>query len=96
MQITQGGTYTFFSPSDDGSLLYIDGNQVVNNDANHGYQDGTRASALQKSAIEIGAGSARNPVRPDRSRRLAARAMARAAAPASISWMRRRPPAAGR
>ena len=38
--ITTGGAYTFYSPSDDGSMLFIDGASVVNNDNQHGFFDG--------------------------------------------------------
>ena len=34
--IEKEGVYTFYLQSDDGSILYIDGKQVVNNDGNHG------------------------------------------------------------
>ncbi|MGO9464847.1 MAG: kelch repeat-containing protein, partial [Isosphaeraceae bacterium] len=44
LNINQAGTYTFFSTSDDGSLLYVDGSVVVNNDGVHGFQDGTSAA----------------------------------------------------
>jgi len=36
IEISEVGTYTFFTASDDGSLLYIDGTLVVNNDGLHG------------------------------------------------------------
>lgn len=36
IDITEAGTYTFYTASDDGSMLYIDGNLVVNNDGLHG------------------------------------------------------------
>ncbi len=36
LQIDREGEYTFFLQSDDGSNLYIDGRQVVNNDGDHG------------------------------------------------------------
>ena len=36
--ITQAGTYTFNLGSDDGSLLYIGGQQVINNDGQHNFQ----------------------------------------------------------
>src|SRR5262249_32597908 len=36
LSIGTGGTYTFFSSSDDGSALYIDGTKVVSNDGFHG------------------------------------------------------------
>ena len=41
IQITQAGTYTFYSPSDDGSILYVDGQQVVYTDYLRGLGDGT-------------------------------------------------------
>src|SRR5690606_38987841 len=39
IQIDDAGNYDFFTWSDDGSKLYIDGNQVVNNDNDHGDQE---------------------------------------------------------
>ncbi|MDX2189392.1 MAG: Ig-like domain-containing protein, partial [Bacteroidota bacterium] len=36
ISIATAGAYTFFTTSDDGSKLYIDGTQVVNNDGLHG------------------------------------------------------------
>ena len=36
VRIPKDGTYTFFSTSDDGSRLFIDGKQVVDNDGLHG------------------------------------------------------------
>ncbi len=36
IQIAKEGTYTFFTTSDDGSRLFIDGKQVVDNDGVHG------------------------------------------------------------
>lgn len=36
IQIDTPGQYTFFTLSDDGSKLYIDGREIVNNDGNHG------------------------------------------------------------
>jgi len=41
IQISQAGNYTFYSSSDDGSRLYIDGNLAVNNDVLRAYGDGT-------------------------------------------------------
>lgn len=43
IEISEAGTYTFFTGSDDGSLLYIDGTLVVSNDGLHGVveQSGT-------------------------------------------------------
>ena len=37
--ITTNGTYTFFTSSDDGSKLYIDGVEIVDNDGIHGTQE---------------------------------------------------------
>ena len=36
IEIDNDGEYTFYIQSDDGSCLYIDGNQIVNNDGDHG------------------------------------------------------------
>lgn len=35
IDITSSGTYTFYTASDDGSKLYIDGKETVNNDGRH-------------------------------------------------------------
>jgi hypothetical protein len=39
IRIDTPGTYTFFTSSDDGSKLYIDDVQIVNNDGDHGNQE---------------------------------------------------------
>ncbi|MFQ3577331.1 MAG: PA14 domain-containing protein, partial [Cytophagales bacterium] len=39
VQITTAGNYTFFTTSDDGSLLFVNNQQVVNNDGTHGMQE---------------------------------------------------------
>ncbi|MBA4745836.1 MAG: hypothetical protein H2058_11320 [Muricauda sp.] len=39
IQIDTEGSYTFFTSSDDGSKLFIDGTEVVDNDGNHGTQE---------------------------------------------------------
>lgn len=39
IQIDEPGTYRFYSSSDDGSKVYINGTQVVNNDGDHGSQE---------------------------------------------------------
>lgn len=38
IQITNAGSYTFFTTSDDGSVLLVDGKMVVNNDRDHAAQ----------------------------------------------------------
>ena len=37
-QVTTGGSYSFAAGSDDGSIVYIDGSEVVNNDGLHPFQ----------------------------------------------------------
>ena len=39
IDITTAGSYTFYTTSDDGSKLFIDGVEIVNNDGNHGSQE---------------------------------------------------------
>lgn len=39
IQIDTPGSYTFYTTSDDGSKLYIDGTEVVDNDGTHGSQE---------------------------------------------------------
>ncbi|MCK0160754.1 PA14 domain-containing protein [Allomuricauda sp. F6463D] len=39
IQIDTPGTYTFYTTSDDGSKLFIDGTEVVDNDGNHGTEE---------------------------------------------------------
>ena len=53
--VTTGGTYTFWSGSDDGSRLYIDGNLVVNNDGAHSYAElsGTIALTAGRHTIRV-------------------------------------------
>lgn len=41
VKIDQPGWYTFATSSDDGSILYVDGKQVVDNDGNHGMAEKT-------------------------------------------------------
>jgi hypothetical protein len=38
IHIEKAGEYTFFTNSDDGSILFIDGAEIVNNDGSHGEQ----------------------------------------------------------
>lgn len=46
VQVLTQGTYTFFSNSDDGSRIHIDGALVVNNDGLHGMQEVSGAVTL--------------------------------------------------
>ena len=48
--VTTAGTYTFYTGSDDGSVLYVDGVMVVDNDGAHSYLE-------QSGAITLSAGS---------------------------------------
>ncbi|KQS24736.1 alkaline phosphatase family protein [Dyadobacter sp. Leaf189] len=54
IQIERAGKYTFSTQSDDGSKLFVDGKEVVNNDGNHGVQEET-------GSIELKAG--KHPIR---------------------------------
>ncbi len=55
IQINTSGNYTFYTTSDDGSNLYIDGKKVVDNDGNHGPQERGGSVSLSKGrhAIEV-------------------------------------------
>ena len=55
INVATGGSYTFYTTSDDGSALYIDGVLVVNNDFSQGATErsGTVALAAGTHAIEI-------------------------------------------
>ncbi|WP_340677578.1 alkaline phosphatase family protein [Paraglaciecola sp.] len=46
IKITQAGTHRFYTNSDDGSKLYIDGQEIVNNDGDHGTVERSGAIAL--------------------------------------------------
>ncbi|MBK8064367.1 MAG: DUF4347 domain-containing protein [Betaproteobacteria bacterium] len=39
LEVTTAGTYTFYTGSDDGSMLYVNGALVVNNDGAHSFQE---------------------------------------------------------
>lgn len=56
IQIEVAGSYTFYTSSDDGSRLYVDGFLVVDNDGLHGAQErsGTIALAAGYHEIEVG------------------------------------------
>ena len=48
IDIPESGTYTFYTNSDDGSKLYVDGHEVVNNDATHGAREERGEIKLEK------------------------------------------------
>jgi hypothetical protein len=48
LQIDKEGEYTFYNSSDDGSKLFVDGTEVVNNDGDHGVVE--RSGSIQLSA----------------------------------------------
>ena len=54
LQIDKPGKYTFFTQSDDGSKLYVNGKEVVDNDGNHGVME-------EAGSIELTAG--KHPIR---------------------------------
>ncbi|MEO6135547.1 MAG: PA14 domain-containing protein [Ginsengibacter sp.] len=56
IEVPTDGQYTFYTNSDDGSLLYIDGKMVVNNDGLHGESElsGTIGLKAGKHAISVG------------------------------------------
>ena len=49
LTVTTGGTYTFTTTSDDGSKLFVNGTEIVDN-------DGLHASATQSGSLALGAG----------------------------------------
>ncbi|MDA1015931.1 MAG: PA14 domain-containing protein, partial [Planctomycetota bacterium] len=53
IRIDRQGRYTFFTVSDDGSRLYIDGKQVVNNDGLHGPVEKNGSVNLEKGSHAI-------------------------------------------
>src|SRR5690606_10865835 len=53
IQISTAGSYTFFTTSDDGSKLYIDGEEVVDNDGDHGSQERSGTVTLTKGLHPI-------------------------------------------
>jgi len=48
IKVPKSGVYTLYSESNDGSLLYLDGKLVVDNDLHHKVQEGIRKVALEK------------------------------------------------
>jgi alpha-L-fucosidase len=53
IKIDKDGIYIFFTDSDDGSLLYIDDEEVVNNDGDHGNVEKSGKTALKKGFHKI-------------------------------------------
>jgi hypothetical protein len=53
LEIDQPGEYTFYLQSDDGSKLYIDNKQVVDNDGSHGVIEGAGSISLEKGKHAI-------------------------------------------
>jgi hypothetical protein len=53
IQINTAGSYTFYTSSDDGSKLYIDGIQVVDNDGLHGTQERSGSRTLTSGLHDI-------------------------------------------
>jgi hypothetical protein len=55
LQIDKEGEYTFYNSSDDGSKLFVDGAEVVNNDGDHGVVERSGSIKLNvgKHAIRI-------------------------------------------
>lgn len=53
LDVAAGGTYTFTTTSDDGSILFINGTQVVNNDGLHASQTASGAIDLDPGQYEI-------------------------------------------
>jgi hypothetical protein len=53
IKIEDPGAYTFFTSSDDGSKLWIDGEEIVNNDGNHGTEEKEGRCLLEKGYHKI-------------------------------------------
>ena len=53
IRIDKDGIYTFFTDSDDGSMLYIDDEEIVNNDGDHGNVEKSGKAALKKGFHKI-------------------------------------------
>jgi poly(3-hydroxybutyrate) depolymerase len=55
IDIKSSGTYTFYTASDDGSKLYINGKEIVNNDGRHGEieKSGQVSLSTGKHAIQV-------------------------------------------
>ncbi len=53
IRIDKDAIYTFFTDSDDGSMLYIDDKEIVNNDGDHGNVEKSGKAALKKGFHKI-------------------------------------------
>lgn len=53
IEITSSGTYTFYTNSDDGSKLFINGTEVVNNDGTHAPKELSGSINLNSGSHEI-------------------------------------------
>lgn len=53
IKISKDGFYSFFTQSDDGSKLFLDGVEVVNNDGDHGTEEKIGKAALKKGFHKI-------------------------------------------
>ena len=53
IKIERDGVYTFFTESDDGSKLFIDDIEIVNNDGDHGAEEKNGIAALKKGFHKI-------------------------------------------
>ena len=53
IKIDKDGIYTFFTDSDDGSMLYLDDEEIVNNDGDHGSVEKNGKAALKKGYHKI-------------------------------------------
>ena len=53
IKIDKDAIYTFFTDSDDGSMLYIDDEEIVNNDGDHGNVEKSGKAALKKGFHKI-------------------------------------------
>jgi len=53
IKIDKEGEYTFYTFSDDGSILYIDGKEVANNDGSHGTKEKSGSVKLKTGMVPI-------------------------------------------
>jgi len=53
IRIDKTGGYAFYTTSDDGSVLEIDGREIVNNDGNHGFEEKDGKCLLEKGFHKI-------------------------------------------